>query len=138
MINPQVYGAAALPAMDRPQAVEALYATGFQLHQQERFAEAATMFRLMLQLIPTEERGWLALGECHRSAGHRLIACELLGTGMVVAAPAPRCALLRALCLRELGREAEADLHFDQALESAEGDLELCLTIERARRDGRG
>jgi hypothetical protein len=96
--------------------VEAIYATGHWLLDRERFADAAKVFRVMLHAAPRDERGWLALGQCHEHIGQPRIALELYGTGSVLAAPSARCQLARARALRALDHDDEAD----QAIEAAE------------------
>ena len=115
--------------------IETLYATGYWLYTKERYADAAAAFRVLLQAAPTQERSWLALGECHEKVGHLRIALELLGSGTVAAAPAPRCMLARARVLRTLGRGGEADDAFDEAQTLAEqmdaDDLVRLVDAER-------
>ena len=112
---------AALASTTSPEAVvEALYATGHWLFEISRYADAATVFRVMARVAPQDERAWLALAYCHQAVDHDIIALEMLGTGRVVAAPAPRCELARARALRALGRTDEADEALDLAAEAAE------------------
>lgn len=63
--------------LDRPRAVDALYAAGHWLHERERHADAADCFRAMLLLAPNDARGWLGLARSHELAGHDDIAGEL-------------------------------------------------------------
>lgn len=102
------------------QVIETLYATGYWLFAQDRYADAASVFRVLLQAAPTVERSWLALGECHERAGQLRIALELFGTATIAAAPAPRCSLARARVLKALGHEIEAENAFDSARDLAE------------------
>jgi hypothetical protein len=128
----------ALAGAGRPLAsmVETLYAVGYWLHANERYADAAGAFRVLLQAAPTEERSWLAVGECHEKAGQLRIALELYGSGTVAASPAPRCMLARARVLRALDRDGDADEAFDQAeaLANDVGDDELARLIDQERR----
>lgn len=96
-------------------AVESLYAAGCWLHSHARFADAANIFRLMLQAAPTDERSWLALGDCHERLGQRSIALELYSTGAIAAEPAPRCMAARARALREAGDTEQAEEAFEAA-----------------------
>ena len=96
-------------------AVELLYRQGFRLHADERYAEAAAVFRAMLRLAPTDERGWLALGDCHERAGQRRIALELYSAGSIAADPAPRCHLSRFRTLYDLDRTTEAEDAYERA-----------------------
>src|SRR5258708_29007729 len=117
-------------------AVEILYTTGFQLHAQARYCDAAQVFQIMLQAAPTDERGWLALADCHEKLGQRSIALELFSAGTVAADPAPLCMLSRFRLLYDLNRSQEADEAFGAALELAAeaGDEDLTKVIQHERR----
>ncbi len=103
-----------------PRGIEALYATGHWLYEQKRWADARSVFRVMLLCAPDDERGWLALGACHEETGDTDIALELYGAGRVVARPAGRCEVARARVLRSLGLDDEADEALTRALQIAE------------------
>src|SRR5690242_11246184 len=117
-------------------AVEILYSTGFQLHAQERYRDAAQVFQVMLQAAPTDERGWLALADCHEKLGQRYIALELISAATIAAQPAPRCMVSRFRLLYDLDRAQEAEEAYDAALELADGanDEELIRLIQKERR----
>jgi Flp pilus assembly protein TadD len=119
-------------------AVEALYALGHSLLLQEQFADAASVFRILLQVAPGDDRSWLALGECHRQAGHTEIALELFSAGTVAVESARGCAVARFRLLHDLGRSDDADTAFDEALVIAERDADhdflSSLRNERALR----
>jgi len=121
----------------RPQehAVEILYATGFRLHAQERYRDAAQVFHVMLQAAPADERGWLALADCHEKLGQRSVALELFSVGTVAAEPAPRCMLSRFRLLYDLDRTQEADEAYNAALElaAAAADDDLTNLIQNER-----
>ncbi len=89
------------------EALEALYATGHWLLGQERFKDAADVFRAMATAKPEDERGWLGLGQAHEGATHRVIAREMYVTGVSLA-KSGRCAIALARLLREHGDDAEA------------------------------
>jgi len=116
-------------------AVEALYATGHALLCGDRHAEAAGVFRIMLQVVPEDERSWLALGECHERAGHRDVALELYGAA-TCATHAPRCALARFRLLYDMDASDEATEAWEEARELAEreDDPNLIETVEAERR----
>ena len=118
------------------QAVEILYTTGFELHAQERYRDAAQVFQIMLQAAPTDERGWMALADCHEKLGQRYIALELFSAGTIAAEPAPRCMLSRFRILYDLNRSQEADEAYDTALElaAAADDDDLTKLIQNERR----
>jgi tetratricopeptide (TPR) repeat protein len=119
-------------------AREALYATGHALLEQERHAQAAAVFRILLRLCPSDERGWLALGECHVRAGHDDLALELFSAASVALHDAPRCALARFRLLYDAGRTDEADAAHETAVEMAERseDQEL-IAISKSERSFR-
>ncbi len=126
-----------LPATTSPEvAIEALYATGHSLHAQDRFSDAAAVFRIMIQAAPEDERGWLALGECHERAGHKLIALELYGAGTVAVPNAVRCELARFRLLYDTDRISEADEALEAARSAASelDDEELSELTEQERR----
>lgn len=119
-----------------PATIEALYAAGHMLHSRECWADAAAVFRLMLKAVPTDERAWLALGDCHERAGQPLIALELYGAATLAAAPAPRCAIAKVRLLRALDRDDEADSAWEALVAEAEasGDEETAALIEEEGR----
>ena len=123
-------GADALVSSSGVPTVEAIYAVGHWLLARERTEDAAKVFRVMLHADPKDERGWLALGECHERHGQPRIALELYGTGSVLAVAAVRCHLARARALRLLDRDDEADLAMETAEELAiERDDEELLAL---------
>ncbi len=58
-------------------AFEAFYAAGHWLYSQRRFEDAVTVFRAVIRLAPSDERGWLALGACHEALDRHDVALEL-------------------------------------------------------------
>lgn len=100
------------------QAIEALYATGHWLLGQERFKDAADVFRAMANAQPEDERGWLGLGQAHEGAKQRVIAKEMYLTGVTLA-HSGRCAIALARVLREMGNDADAASAIDFADEIA-------------------
>jgi tetratricopeptide (TPR) repeat protein len=126
--------AAACPSDSNAYGIEKLYATGHWLLGEERFEDAAQVFRVMLQLAPTDERAWLGLGECHRRADQPNIALELFAMGSAAAEPAPRCFVACARVLKSLGRDAESEVAYERAAElaseSSEDDLLQQIQVE--------
>lgn len=102
------------------QAIEALYATGHRLHEQGRYADALIVLRTMILLVPRDERGWVAMGDCHERLGRSRDALDMYALGCIAAAPAPRCELARARALRALDRGEEASHALERALAAAE------------------
>jgi len=86
----------------------------------DRTGDAADVFRVLLLVSPEDERGWLALGECHERNDQPRLALELYSAGSVVAAPSARCQVARARILRAFGRDDEAEQAARLALELAE------------------
>jgi tetratricopeptide (TPR) repeat protein len=115
-------------------AIEILYGTGFDLHSRQRYRDAAQVFQVMLQAAPTDERGWLALADCHEKLGQRYIALELISAGTIAAEPAPRCMLSRFRLLYDLDRPEEADEAYAAALDLATNDEDLTHLIQNERR----
>jgi thioredoxin-like negative regulator of GroEL len=105
------------------------------LLSQERYREAASVFRIMLQVIPTDERGWLGLAECHEHAGHDELALDIYSAGTVAVKDAARCQLGRARLLRATDRTDESDEAFDLAASIAmlTSDDETAVLVERER-----
>jgi tetratricopeptide (TPR) repeat protein len=118
-----------------PRTVEAIYAAGHWLLEQEQPANAAKVFRVMLHAAPRDERAWLGLGECHARIGQHRIALELFGAGSVVAGPSPRCEIARGRALRALERDGEAEDAFERAMDLADAaDDEALFAVARAER----
>src|ERR1700730_8453661 len=125
----------------RPATVEAIYATAHWLRARERAADSAKVFRVMLQIAPRDERGWLGLGECHERIDQLRIAAELYGAGSVIAgggrSVSVRCLLARARMMSRLGRSAEIEWILDTAeraaLEQADEELMHLVASERRR-----
>ena len=109
----------------------------FGCMRRERYRDAAQVFQIMLQAAPTDERGWLALADCHEKLGQRHIALELFSAGTVAAEPAPRCMLSRFRLLYDLNRSQEADEAYDAALElAAAADDEDLAKRHSERKEG--
>jgi predicted TPR repeat methyltransferase len=104
----------------RPEAIEAIYATGHWLLAHEQTEAAARVFRVLVHAVPRDERGWLGLGECHERMGQLRIAAELYGTGGAVAEPPVRCRLARARALARAGYPDASEEALDAAEEAAQ------------------
>lgn len=126
-----------VPLAPSNDALEALYATGHWLYTQQRVANAATVFRAMIQIAPHDERGWLALGGCHEALDQDGIALEMYGVGRVMARPAPRCEIARARVYRRRGMLDEMEAALDEAetiaAESGDDTLRVLLQVEGRR-----
>ncbi len=96
-------------------------------------ADAARMFRTLVQASPRDERGWLGLGECHERQDQLRIAAELYGTGGTVADPPVRCRLARARVLARSGQHDASEEALDAARLAAEAlDDEVLLALVAA------
>lgn len=62
---------------------EGLYATGYMLLQEEKWAEAASVLRLLLVRDPQNPRSWLALGACHEGVDDYEGAVSLYEKGLM-------------------------------------------------------
>lgn len=101
---------------NQPRAIEAIYAIGHALIEQQRAHEAVKVFRVMMRLAPTDERAWLALGMCHEAMDQVDIASELYGVGSMVAQPpSARCLSALARTQRLLGNGAVADEYYAES-----------------------
>jgi tetratricopeptide (TPR) repeat protein len=118
-------------------AVDAFYAAGHWLYMQDRFDDAVTVFRAIIRLAPTDERGWLALGACNEALDRHDVALELYDEARRVASAAPRCGLARARILRSRGLLGDAREAFAEAEDAARGvdddDLHALIAVERQR-----
>lgn len=99
---------------------EALYALAFNKLGEEKFQDAASLLRLMLHLVPRDERAWLGLGLCHERLGQLRMASELYAAGTLAAKPSGRCALACARALLKQGRDDEASDLFEAAIDAFE------------------
>ena len=107
-------------APDASRAIEAMYAIGHSLLEQQRAVDAANVFRVMLRLVPTDERGWLGLGACHEEVDDLQMASELYGTGWTVAQPpSARCLSALARVVRLVG-DATTNASLAEALADAD------------------
>jgi hypothetical protein len=124
----------------RSRSIEAVYATAHWLLARERASDAAKVFRVMLQMAPRDERGWLGLGECHERIEQPRIAAELYGAGSVIAgrpgSVSVRCLLARARAMSKLGRTRDVDWTLDTAERAAseQGDAQLVELVANERR----
>ena len=118
------------------QAVEAMYATGHWLLEQERYKDAADVFRAMASAQPEDERGWLGLGQAHEGAQQQLIAREMYLTGLTLA-HGGRCAIALARILREMGDDSDAaeaiDFAESIARDSDDEALAALVSYERGQ-----
>jgi hypothetical protein len=115
---------------DTNRAADGLYACGHDLYTQQRFADAATVFRALAAALPGDERGWLGLGACHEAIEQSWMAIELYRTGEELARSA-RCAIARARALTNNGGDADGALDAAERLAEGNDDLEAMVRGER-------
>jgi tetratricopeptide (TPR) repeat protein len=125
------------PSTVNPEALDALYALGHHLlFQSDAPRSALPVFRVMLACAPTDERGWLGVGECHLRLDESDIALEIFGAATVASKRSARCHVARARILRAEGRRRDAEDALDEAVAIAEAndDDELFAIVVRERR----
>lgn len=106
--------------------VELLVAIGADAYRDERWDDAAAMFRACVLARPNSARAWCCLAMCHDAVDDLERADALYA--LAAAAPdrgdvSQRIAVYRARALHALGRLDEAV----EVLESLEGDLDASL-----------
>lgn len=119
-------------------AAEQLYALGYWLVGQERYADAAVVFRLGIQAAPRDERIWLGLGLCHEKVGQFELARQLYGLGSVAAEPAPRCLVAAARVLAQQDDAEKAAELYEAALgliDDLDDERDLHAQVARERRE---
>jgi predicted Zn-dependent protease len=92
--------------------LETLYATGMWLRGQNRARDAMHVFRTMMMVDPTDERGWLALGRCHEDVGETDRASKLYALAQHACGRALRCRLAQAILVRSAGHHDVASREF--------------------------
>jgi len=110
-------------------AVNALYATGTWLLDQDRARDAVFVFRAMLVGAPSDERGWIGLAATHEALGQPDVALELYDVG-ALAAKSARCLVGRARLLRAHDRNDEAAEAIENAAAFVDNtDEALCQLV---------
>lgn len=99
---------------------DTLYSLGYALLRDERWGDAADVLRAMVLAVPTDERGWVALGSCHEQLGQTSVAIQLYALACLPTRGSVRCRLALARALRSVGRDAEADEALEAAAAAAE------------------
>jgi tetratricopeptide (TPR) repeat protein len=101
------------------EALDRIYATGLELHGLGRYEDAASAFRIFVMHVPTEERGYLALGRCHEAMGEEAIALEIYEAAIGTATTSAHAHLARGHILLDFEQREEADEAFDDAERAA-------------------
>jgi hypothetical protein len=123
------------PAEAERQAVTALYATGHWLLSIDRARAALDVFRTLILVAPTDERGWLGLGEAHERLDGPEIAAHLYRVGCRAAPRSSRCQVARARVLArlDLREEARAALDAAQAIAESRRDDPMIELVDAER-----
>lgn len=106
------------------------YAYGFDLFQNQRFTEAATIFSHLAALNPLVKKYWMALAVSQVRGMQRELALASLGMATLLDPEDPRPHYHSALCYVTLDKESEAMEAFEQCLEKARGKQEY-FTVEQ-------
>lgn len=117
-------------------SLDTLYGFAWMLLDNQRIDDAMNVFRVIVRFAPTDERGWLGLGNCHELRDEEDIAAELFGAGsLATSPPSARCLLALARIARRRGDATLNDESLDEAEEraSASGDTDLCELVARER-----
>jgi hypothetical protein len=112
---------------------EALYALAHTILEAGRSTDASDVFRAMLLLFPSDERGWLGLGHCHELLDQEAAAIEIYSFALLAVSPAVRTRVALARLLRETGRDTQAEEVLDIAAAAA-GTEQLEALVASARR----
>lgn len=115
---------------------DALYCLGYWLLDQQRYEDAKHVFRSMLLVAPTDDRGWLALGACHEASQELDKAARLYALARQACTTSIRSVVALGRILRKLDRDAEADEVYAEAAElvSDTDDMDLAVTIRTEAR----
>jgi hypothetical protein len=115
-------------------AIESLYATGKWFLDQGDPLKAVDIFRVLVLVASSDERGWLGIGACHDALGQQAVALDLYTLG-AEASKSARCHIARARLFKALSRDEDADAALDaaeMALASiVDADAEELLLHER-------
>jgi tetratricopeptide (TPR) repeat protein len=106
---------------------DTLYGLGYWLLDQRRYDDAKHVFRTMLLLAPSDDRGWLALGMSHEGANEDATAVRLYRLGREACRGSIRCAIALGRVLRKLGRDDEATAAYAEAGVLADERDEIAL-----------
>lgn len=109
---------------DKALAIEGVYSTGHWLFSQERYKDAADVFRAMVTMAPEDERGWVGLGMCHEAFEQLRIAKEIFAAGTTLAKSPLRCAVALVRVLKRLGDDEAAAEILAMADEMAERSID--------------
>lgn len=122
--------------MNPSNTADALYTVGHWLIEQSRHDDAKHVFRTMLALEATDERGWLALGICHEETHELDKAAQLYALGPAACKSGTRCLIALARVQRRLGDDDLAEDTYGRAArlasESEDDTLVDIINAERA------
>lgn len=118
------------------QAVAALYATGHWLLSIDSSRAALDVFRTMILIAPSDDRGWLGLGEVHERLDGPELAAHLYAVACRAAPGSSRCHIARARVLAKLDLhvEAVAALDIAQAIAESRSDDRMVELVDSERK----
>jgi predicted TPR repeat methyltransferase len=122
-------------------SVEEALAIAIQKHQRCQFAEAASIYRMILAAIPDQVDALHFLGVAESQLGHSKLALQLLGQALALVPEHADALNNRGNVLREMGRldEAEADYRRSLVVRPRDaGTLSNLGVVLRARGDLEG
>ncbi|HSO36602.1 MAG TPA: tetratricopeptide repeat protein [Labilithrix sp.] len=120
--------------MNQTTTADALYTVGHWLIEQSRHDDAKHVFRTMLALAATDERGWLALGICHEETQELDKAAQLYALAPAACKSGARCLIALARVQRRLGDDDLADETYERAATLASDSDDDLVNIINAER----
>jgi type III secretion system low calcium response chaperone LcrH/SycD len=95
--------------------VETIYAIGFNLYNQAKYAQAEPMFQFACLYAHTEPRYWMALGNCRQMQKYYQPAIDAYGFAFVLKQEDPWPAIQSALCFLAMQDKVSAGKALDLA-----------------------
>lgn len=114
------------------QQVEAMYAWGYELQKQRRYADARLLFEYLCYLNHYDGRFWIALGYCHEQEKRYQKALQAYTMAGVLDADSPIPPLRAAECLLLMGELAVAEKAAVMARQLAGDEPKFAPRRERA------
>lgn len=88
--------------------IETIYAIGFNLYNQGKYAMAEPMFQFACLYAHLEPRYWLALGNCRQMAKNHQAAIDAYGMAFIMDVDDPWPTIQAAICYLGLGDKEQA------------------------------
>jgi type III secretion system low calcium response chaperone LcrH/SycD len=95
--------------------VETVYAIGFNLYNQSKYAQAEPMFQFACLYCHTEPRYWMALGNCRQMSKQYQPAIDAYGFAYALALEDPWPLIQAAICFLALQNKDAAGKALDMA-----------------------